>query len=79
MKNTKGKNKKRRFALATGKGNGYKVGRERFSGFVGRTDGLKIDGFNDVRAACDVWLDKNEDRSAAFVKRRFNYGKNAKA
>jgi len=79
MKHAKGKNKKRRFDAETGKGNGYTVGRERFAGFARRTDGLKMDGFNDVRRACDAWLDKNEDRSAAFERGRFNYGRNAKA
>ena len=78
MKN-KGKNKKRRFDPETGKGNGYKVGRERFVGFANRTDGLKMDGFNDVRRSCNEWLDKNEDRSKAMERWRFNYGKNAGA
>lgn len=65
--------KKKRFG-DTGRGTSYKEGRARFAGFTKRTDGLKMDGFLDVKRACSEWLDKNEDRGKGW--RKFNYGKN---
>jgi hypothetical protein len=55
-----------------GRGTGYKAGRERFSGVEFKA--LRF--LDEVRDACDKWLEAHEDRPANWDS--FRYGKNTK-
>jgi hypothetical protein len=55
-----------------GRGTGYKAGMERFCGVEFKA--LRL--LDEVREACDKWLEANEDRGSNWDS--FQYGKNAK-
>jgi hypothetical protein len=55
-----------------GRGTGYKAGMERFCGVEFKA--LRL--LDEVREACDKWLEANEDRGSNWDS--FKYGKNAK-